>query len=914
MSRLPALSPHGRLFLNESEAADAAGTVGLSAETMQRIGDAFAESSARGLLALAVRRGEGGRWPAEFAFWREFADAYLTALAHTPDSADGHAVPEALMPPDLGFDFTLRIPAMRGAEYASPEIFAVLWRELDVLARAEAQAAGGLRKWLGAIHPSLHLLGRVTFHLAENKRSPETPFAFMATFTHRLSAEEKAVHVPLARALQEYAGAKNQTALRSLLEPVQKAAEQSVWTRELLDSRRVFQPQAWTPVQAHAFLREVPVLEASGIITRIPNWWKNGRGPRPQVSVSVGGARAAGLGVENMLNFSVEATLGGEALTAVEWQSLMHAQEGLVALRGQWVEVDREKLQSVLEHWKRVESGAAGDGVSFLEAMRLLAGVRLGGVADEATAESADWSEVSAGGWLRETLERLRNPDTAADFDPNEHLNARLRPYQATGVKWLWLLQSLGLGACLADDMGLGKTIQVIALLLRLKHEKPDAKLRGGKAPAPSLIVAPASLLANWKNELTCFAPALRAGFLHPSETPPDEWRDAACAEKFLAGRDVILTTYGQAARVEWVAAREWRLVILDEAQAIKNPGARQTRAIKRLHAGARIALSGTPVENRLGDLWSLYDFLNPGLLGTAPEFTRCMKAMQSALPPDFAPLRRLVRPYLLRRLKTDRTIISDLPDKTEVNAWCPLAKKQAALYESSVRDLAEKLEAVEGIQRRGLVLSFLMRFKQICNHPSHWLGDGAFAPEDSGKFLRLTELCEEIASRQEKAIIFTQFREMTGPLAARLREVFGRPGLVLHGSTPVKERQQLVADFQRDDGPPFFVLSLKAGGTGLTLTAASHVIHFDRWWNPAIENQATDRAFRIGQKKNVLVHKFVCRGTIEERIDALISEKKALAESVLGAEGGAETLFTEMSNDELLRFVALDLKSTVGE
>jgi non-specific serine/threonine protein kinase len=914
MPVLPALSPHGRLFLDETAGADVAEPAGLSSETGRLLEQAFAESSARGLLTLATRRGETGRWPVEFAFWREFTDAYLTALAHTPDSADGQVVPEAAMPPDLGFDFTLRIPAIRGAEYASPEFFTTLWREVDMLARTEAQAAGGLRKWLGGINPSLHLLGRVTFHLAENKRSPETPFAFMATFTHRLSAEEKAVHVPLARALQEYAGAKNQTALRSLLEPVQKAAEQSVWTRELLDSRRVFQPQAWTPVQAHAFLREVPVLEASGIITRIPNWWKNGRGPRPQVSVSVGGQRAAGLGVENMLKFSVEATLGGEALTAAEWQSLMSAQEGLVPLRGQWVEVDREKLQSVLEHWKRVESGAAGEGVSFLEAMRLLAGVRLGGVAEEATAESADWSEVSAGGWLRETLERLRNPDTAADFDPNEHLNARLRPYQATGVKWLWLLQSLGLGACLADDMGLGKTIQVIALLLRLKHEKPDAKLRGGKASAPSLIVAPASLLANWKNELARFAPALRAGFLHPSETPADEWREAACAEKFLAGRDVILTTYGQAARIEWVAAREWRLVILDEAQAIKNPGARQTRAIKRLRAGARVALSGTPVENRLGDLWSLYDFLNPGLLGTAPEFTRCMKAMQSALPPDFAPLRRLVRPYLLRRLKTDRTIISDLPDKTELNAWCPLAKKQAALYESSVRDLAEKLEAVEGIQRRGLVLAFLMRFKQICNHPSHWLGDGAFAPEDSGKFLRLTELCEEIASRQEKAIVFTQFREMTGPLAARLREVFGRPGLVLHGSTPVKERQQLVADFQRDDGPPFFVLSLKAGGTGLTLTAASHVIHFDRWWNPAIENQATDRAFRIGQKKNVLVHKFVCRGTIEERIDALINEKKALAESVLGPEGGAETLFTEMSNDELLRFVALDLKSAAGE
>ncbi len=863
---------------------------------------AFAESSARGLLALAARRGESSRWPAEFVFWREFADAYLTALAHAPDASGGAVA----MPPGLAFTFTLRIPAMRGAEYASPDLFATLWSELDAVAHAEARAAGGLREWLGAINPALHLLGKVTFHLAENKRSPETPFAFMATYTHRLSAQEKPVHLPLARALQEYAGAKNQAALRSLLEPVQKAAEQSAWTRDLLDSRRVFSPQAWTPAHAHAFLREVPVLEASGITARIPDWWKSGRGKRPQVSVSVGDRREGGLGLENMLNFSVAATLDGEALTAAEWQALMKSQEGLVSLRGQWIEVDREKLQSVLEHWRRVESGAAGDGVSFLEAMRLLAGVRLGAAADDPAAETADWSEVVAGGWLREALAGIAQPDGAADFDPHKNLNARLRPYQATGVKWLWLLQRLGLGACLADDMGLGKTIQVISLLLQLKHQEPDA--------GTSLLVAPASLLANWKSELARFAPSLRAGFIHPSETPAAEWRDAAGAEKLLAGKDVVLTTYGQVARLDWLAAREWRLVILDEAQAIKNPGARQTRAIKRLRGLARIALSGTPVENRLGDLWSLYDFLNPGLLGSAPEFTRCVKALQAAVPPDFAPLRRLVRPYLLRRLKTDRAIISDLPDKTELTAWCSLGKMQAALYEKSVRELAEKLDDASGIQRRGLVLAFLMRFKQICNHPSHWLGDGAYGADESGKFLRLAELCDEIASRQEKALVFTQFREMTEPLAARLRDIFGRPGLVLHGGTPVKERQKLVAEFQRDDGPPFFVLSLKAGGTGLTLTAASHVIHFDRWWNPAIENQATDRAFRIGQKRNVLVHKFVCRGTIEERIDALISEKKALAESVLGAEGGAEKLLTEMSNDELLSFVALDLKSAVGE
>ncbi len=911
MALLLALSPHGRLFLEQIADPDDRGAAKLPPETERLLEEAFAGGSAPGLLALATRRGGAVPWPAEFLFWREFADACLTALAHAPDAPDGSA-PAVPMPPKLGFELTLRIPAMRGAEYASPEILAALWQELDALARREAQAAGGLRAWLGGINPSLHLLGKVAFHLAENKRSPETPFAFMATYTHRLSAQEKPVHLPLGRALQEYVGEKNQAALRSLLEPVRRAAETSAWTRELLESRRVFQPQAWTPSQAYAFLREVPVLEASGITARIPNWWKNGRGTRPQVSVRVGENQAAGLGVESMLDFSVAATLGGETLTDAEWRALMNASDGLVSLRGQWVEVDREKLQSVLEHWRQVEQGAAGEGVSFLEAMRLLAGVRLGAPAEEALAQTAEWGEVLAGGWLRERLEQIRQPAGLAEFDPNEHLNARLRPYQADGVKWLWLLQELGLGACLADDMGLGKTIQVIALLLRLKHADPA----GSSEPRrPSLIVAPASLLANWKNELARFAPGLRAGFLHPSETPAGEWRAAADAARYLADKDVALTTYAQAARLNWLAASEWRLIVLDEAQAIKNPGAKQTRTIKQLRARSRIALSGTPVENRLGDLWSLYDFLNPGLLGTAPEFSRCVKSIQAGTPPDFTPLRRLVRPYLLRRLKTDRSIIADLPEKTELTAWCSLHKKQAALYEMSVRELAEKLETIaDGIQRRGLVLAFLMRFKQICNHASHWLGDGAFAPEESGKFQRLAELCEEIASRQEKALIFTQFREMTEPLANRLREVFGRPGLVLHGATPVKERPQLVAAFQRDDGPPFFVLSLKAGGTGLNLTAASHVLHFDRWWNPAVENQATDRAFRIGQKRNVLVHKFVCRGTIEERIDALIADKKALADAVLGPDAGAEKLLTEMSDDQLLRFVALDLKTALGD
>ena len=887
------LSPHGRLYFDGANSSGSLHT-------------AFAEGSAQGLIALAAWHGAGSALAPEPAFWREFAKAYLSELARTPHEEGMPTLPAVPMPPALGMDLALRIPAMRGAEYATPDAFNRLWDELHAYAQSASTEASGLRAWLAQINPALHLLGKVTFHLAENKRTPDTPFAFMATYTHRLSAQEKPVHLPLARALQDYAGAKNQTALRSLLAPVQAAAEQSDWARELLESRAVFQPQAWSPDEAYAFLREIPSLEASGIITRIPNWWKNGQGARPQVSVRVGDKKRSGLGLDSMLSFSVDMTLNGEQLTEAEWRTLMQAHSGLVLLRGQWVEVDPSKLKSVLEHWKRVEQGELGDGVSFLQAMRMLSGMPMDGeAAAKDQSSTANWSDVVAGDWLHDTLEKLRSPENAA-IDPNKELQATLRPYQSTGVKWLWFLQSLGLGACLADDMGLGKTIQVIALLLQLKRE---AKAKA----SPTLLIAPASLLANWKNELTRFAPTLRVGFLHPSESNPDDWRDAKSAAAYIANDDVVITTYGQATRLEWLSAQTWRLIVLDEAQAIKNPGTKQTRAIKRLSAPARVALSGTPVENRLGDLWSLYDFLNPGLLGNVSEFGRYVKKLQEDEPPNFAPLRQLVRPYLLRRLKTDRSIISDLPDKTEQTAWCGLSKKQAALYQRSVEDLEERLNNVEeGIERRGLVLAFLMRFKQICNHPSHWLADGGFEPADSGKFERLSELCEEIASRGEKALIFTQFREMTEPLAAHLRNVFGKPGLILHGSIAVKERQKLVSEFQRDDGPPFFVLSLKAGGTGLTLTAASHVIHFDRWWNPAVENQATDRAFRIGQKRNVLVHKFVCRGTIEEKIDALINDKRALAESVLGAQGGAEVLLTEMKNDELLRFVSLDLKSAV--
>lgn len=372
------------------------------------------------------------------------------------------------------------------------------------------------------------------------------------------------------------------------------------------------------------------------------------------------------------------------------------------------------------------------------------------------------------------------------------------------------------------------------------------------------------------------------------------------------------MTSYGSLLRIPWVADTRWHLVVLDEAQAIKNPGAKQTRAAKKLNAQARFALTGTPIENRLGDLWSIFDFINPGLLGSSKQFTSLVKRLAERPHNQYAPLREVVRPYILRRLKTEKAVIADLPDKTEVKAFCHLSRKQAALYQQAVQELARQLDEAQGIQRRGIVLSFLMRFKQICNHPSQWLGDGAWAEEESGKWARLREIAEVIVSKQEKVLVFTQFREVTAPLAAFLASVFGRPGLVLHGETQVRKRQEIVRRFQEDEDMGFFVLSLKAGGAGLNLAAASHVVHFDRWWNPAVENQATDRAFRIGQTKNVLVHKFVCRGTIEEKIDQLIESKRQLSKDLL--ESGAELLLTELKDAELLKLVALDINTALKE
>ena len=888
------LTPQGHLHVRE--AADADGAV-LDGAVGRRVQAAFSDSPARGLLHLATTELESSL-PPPFSFARDFARLYLTRLCQTPTDGEGGAVAPIPQPSesDLAFQ-VLQAPPMQGCEYLSVDALAAWWSELDSLVRDElAHHAGGVQAYLSERNPQWRLVGRVTFHLAENKRDPEHPFAFLATYIPRLSAQGRVQHEPLGKALQQYAGTKNRPALLSLLVPIQRATERSPLVKELVESSEIYHPLAWTPREAYRFLQDIPIFEESGLVVRVPDWWKASRPPRPVVNVKIDARKGGGLTVSSLLEFSVNVTLDGEPLTDSEMEQLVQSVGGLVALKGKWVEVDREKLAEALKHWKQVEHETRKGGLSFYDGMRLLSGLPRDRDAESSPAQDQEWVGLTAGAALEDALRKLRSPESLAAIDP-PGLRAELRHYQQTGVSWLRFVTGLGLGACLADDMGLGKTVQVIGLLL---HRKTSRKTNGPSKAKSSLLVVPASLLANWKAELERFAPTLSFLIVHPSESATAQ-RDVERPD--LRERDLLITTYGMLSREEWLREHDWDLVILDEAQAIKNSGTRQSRTVKELKSSARVAMTGTPVENRLSDLWSLFDFLNPGLLGGAKTFAGLVKQMEARS--SYKPLRTLVGPYILRRLKTDKRVIADLPEKVEMSAFCNLSREQAALYEQSVRDLAERLKEADGIQRRGLVLAQLMRLKQICNHPAQLVGAGDYAPEHSGKFQRLAALCEELGQRQEKALVFTQFREITGPLAQFLEGVFGRPGLVLHGGTAVAQRRRLVESFQREDGPPFFVLSLKAGGTGLNLTAACHVIHFDRWWNPAVENQATDRAFRIGQKRNVLVHKFVCRGTVEEKIDAMIAEKSSLVGDVID---GAETLLTEMSDAQLLDFVRLDV------
>ena len=656
-SLAPLLTPQGHLLVVPGSEAPS-----LPASLQQRLSDAFALGTGHGLLHLGAAE-VGSILPPSWAWWRDFAARFVTALCATPE---GGAI---AVPDGETFDRLIAdAPPMTGVEYLTTDVLRALWKDLDTALRNELAAAKiPLQEFLKARHPVWNLVGRVYFNLAENRKDPEAPFAFLATYTSQVSAHGRAQHLPLSQALTEFSDGKSQSRLLSLLMPVQRAAEQSGWLRAMVNSGDIYHPLRWLPGDAYQFLTDVPKLEAAGIIVRAPGTWQAGRPARPLVKASVGARPPSLLGKEALLDFSVDVSLDGERLSASEIKALLSAGNGLQLIRGRWVEVDGRKLGRMLERFQAIEQAAAENGLPFAQAMRLVAGASL---EDAGDAAAADWSQLVAGPWLAETLQGLRQPEGLAQVSPGPELKATLRPYQQAGLRWLYLLTRLGLGACLADDMGLGKTIQVLSLLLVLKREHEESR--------PSLLVAPASLLANWAAEAERFAPGLRLLIAHPSALPAAQLRALEASQ--LSGVDLVITSYGTLLRLPALEDVQWRVAVLDEAQAIKNPGAKQTRQVKKLNAGSRIALTGTPVENRLSDLWSIFDFTHPGLLGTEKVFASFTKRLADA--EHFGPLRALVRPYILRRLKTDKRVIADLPDKTELKAWCHLSPVQAALYQ----------------------------------------------------------------------------------------------------------------------------------------------------------------------------------------------------------------------------------------
>lgn len=828
------------------------------------------EAAYRALYRLGLE-GRAEDATASAGFLYQVSERFFAQLTDLPELELARENAKVALSDEVSEELLASVPFVIGAEHVTKGWLKDVFSRLNGIFADEIAAYDGtVEMYFTEKNQKLKVPERVFFHLVENK-DEEFPFAFLATYATK-GADGKVRHVPLKYALTEYDNEREK--LLALLACLNRAAEVSELIGGFMESGELFHPLRLTAAEAYTFLKQIEDIEATGILCRIPNWWRK-KGASVSLSVSLGDERPSMLGFDAIISMQPKLMVDGAELTPEDIRYLLAQTEGLAFLKGKWIEVDHARLKKLLE-----EMEEKGGKITLMDALRIEMGTEDSSVDVGAM--------VTNGKWLSELLRDLRRPEKIRKAAVPKTIRATLRPYQKNGYAWLNYMDKLGFGACLADDMGLGKTLQVLTYLEKLRKREKNARV---------LLIVPASLLGNWQKEAQKFAPEMELTVLHGSSAPVLGRRVAEEAA-FLT-----ITTYGMVSRIKELKDIAWTCIILDEAQAIKNPATKQTKEIKKLSGRMRIAMTGTPIENDLTNLWSLFDFLNKGLMGTSTEFGKFTKRLREH-PEKYAQLKSMVAPFMLRRVKTDKRIIADLPDKLETIDYAALSKKQVVLYRKTVADMEERIMNSEGIERRGVVLATIIKLKQICNHPDQYLGQQTFSVEDSGKFALLRSICETIYEKRERVLVFTQFREITEHLAEFLKEIFHADGYVLHGGTPVSKRAEIVENFQGDGYVPFIVLSVKAGGTGLNLTKANHVIHFDRWWNPAVENQATDRAFRIGQTKNVMVHKLVCQKTIEEKIDAIIESKKELAENVIGS--GGEKWITELDNDALMNLLRL--------
>lgn len=711
-----------------------------------------------------------------------------------------------------------------------------------------------LEEFLFQKSEKIKCVSRVFFNLVENKNDVDFPFAFMATYA--IVQNNNLKHVALKYAFDEFKD--DAQGLIKLLSNVEKVGRESEFIKHILDSSEIYHPIKMTNIEALTFLKELELYERNNIKCRIPNWWKT----KTKTGLTLTTKNEQGFfSTQMIINYELEVMLNNVKLSRSALEKLLDQDQGLVFVKGNWIEVDHKKINELLKIYD--------DNVEQLTKPKTLI--------ESLNLESSENVDVVQSDFIVKSFEKLADTVNSKNIKLAKNFNATLRDYQSKGVNWLYALNDAKFGCCLADDMGLGKTIQVIALLTKLKEEK---KIKNG------LIILPVTLIANWEHEILKFAPELKYKILHNISN--DKINDE------LEENIIFLTTYTMVAKRDAFMNHQFDVLIIDEAQAIKNPNTNQTKAIKKINASFKLAMTGTPIENNLFDLWSLYDFINPGLLGSYSQFSKYTKDVSSE---KLKKIKLLISPFLLRRLKTDKSIIDDLPDKIEKKQYINLSKKQIVDYKKAVDLLEESLQDNEKTKQTN-VLTTLLKTKQICNHPDLVTITNLYKPSDSGKFIRLEEICNTIKLKQQKVLVFTQFQEMCEPLHDFLEQVFGRPGLILNGKTKIKDRKVIVDKINNDLDIDFLVITVKAGGVGLNLTGVNNVVHFDRWWNPAIEKQATDRVFRIGQKQVVTVHTFVCENTIEEQIDKMLESKKDLADRLI--EDTSNSWIGNLSNQEI--------------
>lgn len=856
-----------------------------SLTTVERCADAFERGLQIGLLQLAF--GElSSRLPAALSYCREWMKSMVTFWLLSL-----RANPRARLDPPPGL-----LEAWVRAAHRIPELGRLrvdclrrLWRSHQEGAKAKAATLGkSLAEHLAdGTHPLWKHIGDVVLRIEQGSGHAALPFVLHCVYVEGLSTT---AHVRTAPIYGPIFGDNRVPGLGDYLRGIlERVAERSQVLRRLLDSQEIFSPCGLIPLDTHRLLLDAPLLEAMGIDFRVPEWWKQRKPPKFSKRTRIGSSSPSRGSLAGLLDIHTSYVVDGDELSESEWRKIVEDHiNGLVLVRDRWIEIDSARIQDAIQSWQASESLRARGQIPFAEALGLLDAGPSAKNNVESEVDDAPTEQISAGPWLAAALAAVQRRLVPADVDPGPEFHGVLRPYQREGVAWLSMLMELRVGALLADDMGLGKTVQIIALMLGLR--------RRGET-GPYLLVVPASLIGNWRAELMKFAQSVPFTVVHHEFGGETEAMSA----------DLVITSYATILRRPALRQRAWGLLVLDEAQTIKSSGAKVTAALKSITSHLRIALTGTPVENHVDDLWSIMDFLNPGLLGARTAFReRWRSSIANPNGGGMDEIRALIRPYMLRRRKTDPGVAPDLPDKVEETVECGLTAMQASLYSQVLYSARARVAAATEIERGKEVLAIIRQLKEICGHPALHLPKCDFDPGRSAKFLRLLQICKTIAANHEKVLVFTQFSRLVAPLANALREVFGRPGLIFEGDTMVSQRPRIVSEFQDENGPSFMILTLKAGGTGLNLTAASHVIHFDLWWNPAAEAQATDRTHRIGQTRTVFVHRLVCRGTLEEAIDKILQRKRAIAEDLLAPE--AESLqITSMSDDELMRMINLD-------